>query len=89
MLTDAKWVGSSRSRSRVLGVRKIGNSATTMGNSRTPLKLTAIATSTGAAPVPSAEIRMTCAGPAQTSTVDKASHQALSPKSCASAPMPT
>ena len=89
MLTEVKWVGSSRSRSRVPCPRSIGSSATTMGNSRTPLRLTAIATSIGAAPVPSAETRMTCAGPAHTNTVDNASHQALRPKSCASAPMPT
>ena len=63
--------------------------ATTMGSSRTPDRLTAIAISIGAAPVPSAEIRMTCAGPAHTSTVDNASHQELKPKSWASAPMPT
>ena len=36
----------------------------------------------------SAEIRMTCAGAAHTSTVDIASHQDDRPKSWASAPMP-
>ena len=46
-----------------------------MGNSRIALKLTAIATSIGGAPAPSAEIRITCAGAAHTSRVDNASHQ--------------
>jgi hypothetical protein len=39
--------------------------------------------------VVSVEMRMTCAGAAQTSVVDSAIHQKLKPTSCASAPMPT
>ena len=60
-----------------------------MGNSRTPLRLTAIAASTIAPPLPSADMRMTCAGPAQITTVEVVSHQAEKPKPWASAPMPT
>jgi len=41
-----------------------------------------------AAPAPSAEIRITCAGAAHTNIVDSASHHDGRPKSCVSAPMP-
>ena len=41
------------------------------------------------APVPSAEIRITCAGAAQISTVVSSTHSSEKPKSCASAPIPT
>ena len=60
-----------------------------MGSRRTLLRLTAIAASTGVVPAPSVETRITCAGPAQTSTVEAASHHRLKPKSCASAAIPT
>jgi len=40
-------------------------------------------------PLPSADMRTTCAGPAHTTTVEIASHQAEKPKPWASAPMPT
>ena len=76
MLTEVKCAGSSRSRRRVRGPRRSGSSATTMGNRRMPLRLTAMAASTGGAPVPSAEMRITCAGDAQTRTDDNAIHQA-------------
>ena len=75
MLTEVKCAGSSRSRRRVPGPRNSGSSATTIGNSRIALNVTAMAASSGAAPVPSAEIRITCAGAAHTSIVDSASHQ--------------
>ena len=89
MLTEVKCVGSRRSAMPLRGRRNKGSSATTIGNSRMALSVTAIATSNADAPVPIAETRITCAGPAHTSTVDSASHQADRPKSCASAPMPT
>src|SRR5262249_27449035 len=63
-------------------------SATTIGNNRTPLKVTARAISNSAAPVVTVVIRMTCAGAAHTRTVDIASHHELRPKSWVSAPMP-
>ena len=88
MLTDVKCVGSSRSRSRVRSPRNKGSNATTMGNSRIALSVTASATSSNGAPPPSAEMRITCAGAAHTSTVDSANHHAPTPKLCASAPMP-
>ena len=74
MLTEVKCVGSRRSRRRVCGPRNSGNNATTMGNRRIALKVTAIAASIGGAPVPSEEIRITCPGAAQTSIDDSASH---------------
>ena len=42
----------------------------------------------GAAPVPSAEIRITCVDAAHTSSVDNACHQDDRPQSWVSAPMP-
>ena len=53
----------------VCGVRISGNTDTTIGNSRIALTVTAIAACTAVAPEPSVEIRMICAGPAQTSSV--------------------
>ena len=88
MLTAVKCVGSSRSRRRVVGPRSTGMSATTIGNNRTPLRVTARAISNRAAPVVTVVIRITCAGAAHTRTVDIASHQALRPKSWVKAPMP-
>ena len=88
MLTEVKCVGSSRSRRRVPGPRSSGSSDTTIGNSLIPLRLTATAASGSGAPLPSAEIRISCAGPAHTSTVENASHHETKPKSWASAPMP-
>ena len=51
------------------------------------LKLTAIATSTGGAPAPSAESMITCAGAAQISSVASTNQVAEKPRSCASVPM--
>jgi hypothetical protein len=59
-----------------------------MGNSRIALSVTASAASSNGAPLPSAEIMITCAGAAHTSTDDSAIHHEAKPKSCASAPMP-
>ena len=56
----------------VCGVRISGNTDTTIGNSRIALTVTAIAACTTVAPEPSVEIRMICAGPAQTSSVRRA-----------------
>ena len=81
MLTAVKCAGRMRSRWRVSGVFRIGNSDTTIGRRRTPLSPTAIATSIRAAPPPSAEIRITCAGPAQTRSVDRLTQSKLKPKS--------
>ena len=61
------------------GCLSSGNSATTMGKSRTPLRPTASADSTVLAPAPSAETRITCAGPAQTSRVESNSQIRLKP----------
>src|SRR4029077_6153604 len=88
MLTAVKCVGSSRSRRRVVGPPSTGMSATTIGNNRTPLRVTARAISNRAAPVVTVVIRITCAGAAHTRTVDIASHQELRPKSWVKAPMP-
>jgi hypothetical protein len=88
MLTAVICAGKIRSRKRVCGPFRTGKSDTTIGNSRTPLRPTAIATSISGEPAPSAEIRITCAGPAQIRMVDSATHQTLNPKSWASAPMP-
>jgi hypothetical protein len=68
--------------------RTTGNSATTIGNSRTAESDTAIAISRNAAPVPSVEIKMICAGAAQITIVEALSHHAVKPKSWASAPSP-
>ena len=70
------------------GVRMVGSTDTTIGNSRMALTATAIAACTTVAPEPSVEIRMICAGPAQTSTVLPSTHPRLKWLSCASAPMP-
>ena len=59
-----------------------------MGRKRTLESVTASATSTSVA-VPSVEIRITCAGAAQTSSVDSTIQPRLKPNSYASAPMPT
>ena len=52
------------------------------------LTVTAIAACTVVAPDPSVEIRMICAGPAQTNSVLASAHPRLKWVSCASAPMP-
>ena len=72
----------------VSGVRIIGITETTIGNSRIALTVTAIAACTTVAPEPSVEIRMICAGPAQTNSVLASAHARLKCVSCASAPMP-
>ncbi len=87
MLTAVKWAGSMSSTARVLWVRSTGSSAITMGSRRMPLRPTATPASSGAAPAPSAEIRITWAGAAQTSSVDSAVHTTGKPRSWASAPM--
>ncbi len=89
MLTAVRCAGSSNARVGVSGRRIIGSSDITIGISRTLLSPTAIATSSGAAPTPSDEIRITCAGPAQTRKVEAMTHQTLKPRSCASAAIPT
>ena len=53
----------------VFGVFISGSTDTTIGNSRIALTVTAIAACTAVAPEPSVEIRMICAGPAQTKSV--------------------
>ena len=58
-----KWVVKIRCRRLVCGVRIIGSTDTTIGNSRIALTVTAIAACTTVAPEPSVEIRMICAGP--------------------------
>ena len=73
---------------RVSGRLIIGSIATTIGSSRTAESPTAIATSIRLAPVPSVEIRITCAGPAHTSSVHTTVQASENPKSCPSAPMP-
>src|SRR5712672_1411307 len=89
MLMAVKWAGTMRSRARVAGVFNNGISATTMGRSRMPLKPTASATSSGGAPAPSAEIRISWAGAAQISRLDSTIHSSGKPRSWASAPMLT
>ena len=84
-----KCVASTRWRRLVCGVRIIGNTETTIGNSLIALTVTAIAACTTVAPDPSVEIRMICAGPAHTSTVLASTQPRLKWVSCASAPMPT
>jgi hypothetical protein len=88
MLTAVKCAGSSSFQARVSGRRIIGSIATTIGSSRTPERPTARPASIRLAPAPSAEIRITCAGPAQISTVESSAQATEKPKSCASAPMP-
>ena len=65
-----------------------GNSATTIGNSRTDESVVASAASISVAPAPSVVTRITCAGAAQIRTVDAMTQPTEKPKSCASAPMP-
>src|SRR5436305_14664275 len=77
-----------RCRRLVRGVRSIGSTDTTIGNSLIALTVTAIAASTTVAPEPSVEIRMIWAGPAQTNAVLSNTHPRVKPLSCASAPMP-
>ncbi len=77
MLTAVKCAGNINCQVRVCGPRRIGISDTTIGSRRTPLKPTATATSISFAPPPSVEIRITCAGPAQTSSVDNVTHSRL------------
>ena len=83
-----KWVASTRWRRLVVGVRIIGSTDTTIGNSLMALTVTAIAACTTVAPDPSVEIRMICAGPAQTRSVLASTQPRLKWVSCASAPMP-
>jgi hypothetical protein len=68
-LTAVRCAGSSRCQKRVVGVLITGSKAATIGNSRTPLSVTATAASAAGRPDPSAVATMTCAGPAQISTV--------------------
>ena len=56
--------------------------------SRTPLRLTAIAVSSGAAPLPSAVTRITWFGAAQIKSVDAMAQPTEKPRSWVSAPMP-
>jgi hypothetical protein len=72
----------------VSGVRIIGSTDTTIGNSLIALTVTAMAACTTVAPEPNVEIRMICAGPAQTKAVLASAHPRLKCVSCASAPMP-
>ncbi len=84
-----KWVASTSCRRLVCGVRIIGSTDTTIGNSLIALTVTAIAACTTVAPEPSVEIRMICAGPAHTNSVLASTQPRLKCVSCASAPMPT
>ena len=79
MLAAVKCAGSKRSAVRVFGPRISGSNATTIGVNRTQLRPTAMAVSQSVAPAPSAEIMMTCDGPAQTSTVDAMTQPRLKP----------
>ena len=83
-----KCAANTRWRRLVFSVRSIGRTETTIGNSRMALTVTAIAVCTAVAPVPSIEIRMICAGPAQTSSVLPSAQPRLKCVSCASAPIP-
>ncbi len=83
-----KCVAKTRCRRFVCGVRIIGSTETTIGNSLMALTVTAIAACTTVAPEPSVEIRMICAGPAQTRAVLASAQPKLKWVSCASAPMP-
>ena len=62
------------------GASNSGRRAATIGRNRTLDSVTASATSSSAAVV-SVEIRITCAGAAQTSSVEAAIHQKLKPNS--------
>ncbi len=84
-----KCVTRTRWRRLVCGVFSSGSTDTTIGNSRIALTVTAIAACTAVAPEPSVEIKMICAGPAQTSSVEPSAQPRLKWVSCASAPMPT
>jgi two-component system NarL family sensor kinase len=87
-LIAVKCVGNNMFQMRLPGTRNNGSSATTIGKSLVALKVTASATSNNDPPVPIAEIMINCAGAAQTTAVDTASHRDGSPTSWASAPMP-
>ncbi|MET4720929.1 hypothetical protein ABIF63_005035 [Bradyrhizobium japonicum] len=65
-----------------------GSTETTIGNSRIALTVTAIADWMMVAPEPSVVIRMICAGPAQTNSVEQSAQSRLKWVSWASAPMP-
>src|SRR5262245_11104157 len=67
MLIAVRCAGSTSARRGVSFDLRSGSSAITIGKSRAPLTPTAIAVSTGLAPAPSAETRITCPGPAHTS----------------------
>ena len=79
MLAAVKCAGSSKSRDRVSGPRTRGSSDTTIGRKRTALRQTASPTSNSAAPVPSAEIRITWAGPAHINVVETTTQARLNP----------
>ena len=70
MLTAVRCAGSSKCQKRVAGVLMSGSNAATIGSSRSPLSVTAIAASPAGKPDPSAVTTMTCAGPAQIRTVE-------------------
>jgi len=72
-----KCVTNIRCRRLVPGERTTGNTDTTIGNSLMALSVTAIAACTIVAPEPSVEIRMICAGPAQTKAVLARTHPRL------------
>jgi hypothetical protein len=69
-------------------MRSNGSTDTTIGNRRIALRPTATAACTAVAPDPSVEIKMICAGPAQTKSVLASAQPRLKCVSCASAPMP-
>jgi hypothetical protein len=77
-LIAVRCIGSARSRGRVSSHLSIGSSAATIGSRRTLDSDTAIATSQSVA-VPSVEIRMTCAGAAQISSVHRTTQTGLNP----------
>ena len=87
-VTAMKWVTRISCRRFVPGDRTIGNTDTTIGNSLIALSVTATAACIAVAPEPSVEIKMICAGPAQTKIVLASTHPKLKWLSCASAPMP-
>src|SRR5260370_23692938 len=73
-VTAVRCATRIRCRRLVFGVRIIGNTDTTIGNSRIALTVTAIADRTMAAPEPSVEIRIICAGPAHTKAAPARAH---------------
>ena len=87
-VTAVRCATKIRCRRLVSGVRIIGITETTIGNSRIALTVTAIAAWITVAPEPSVEIRMICAGPAQTNSVAASAQPRLKWLSWASAPMP-